>query len=403
MSESTYKSHPIWSLVTQIAEVTENEAFYEPAIAENEQYAFARDKIFSTTRVIHEYLEQTPAIFASIHGLNQLSSYFQQIVNETNNFISNKNPGHIVNAANFIDQNVLPHLWSFMPRIHELDSSAISETFENIRNASLKTIKNLKQEETSLTEKISTLIQEIDAQQAKLGILSETVITQKAEAMAVTAQVQKEYAETETKRNADFTNAIEAFKEAFNSYETDYQLKATQLITALETSRNDAAQIVQVVGNIGVTGNYQKIANNESKQANIWRWIAVGIFALGIGTAMATFVKFWGVPFTPENAWSALIRLLYAIAITTPAWYVAKESARHRNNADRARQTELELASLGPFIELMPDDRKSFIREDLIKTYFGNSAPPHEVSEPIKIKDIKDLAIEAIKALSNSK
>ena len=357
MSESAYKSHPIWSLVAQITEVNENEAFYEPAIAENEQYSFARDKIFATTRVIRAYLEQTPAVLASIQGLSQINANFQGVVNEVTSFIANKNPGHLVNAANQIDQNILPLLWSFSPQRKEVDQNVISEIFENIRNASLITIKNLKQEETSLTEKISTLSQEIVTQQSKLDSLSESIATQKAEALAVTAQVQKEYAETEAKRNADFIKITESFKEAFSSNQDESKNKAFQLISSLETSRDEAAKIVQVVGNIGVTGNYQKIADNESKQANFWRWIAVGMFALGIGTAMANLLKFWDVPFTPENAWSAIIRLLYAIAITTPAWYAAKESARHRTNADSARQTELELASLGPFIELMPTEK----------------------------------------------
>ena len=401
MSESAYKSHPIWSLVAQIAETKENEAFYEPAIAENEQYSFARDKVFATALVIRAYLEHTPAVLASIQGLNQINAYFQGVINEVTAFISNKNPGHIVNAANQIDQNVLPLLWTFSPRLQEVDQNVISEIFENIRNASLKTIKNLKQEETSLTEKISTLSQEIVTQQSKLDSLSESIAGQKSEALAVTAQVQKEYADTEAKRNAEFLKIIESFKDTFNSYQDETKNNAFTLISSLETSRDEAAKIVQVVGNIGVTGNYQKIANSESEEANRWRWIAVGMFALGIGTAMATLWKFWDDSFTPETAWSAIIRLLYAIAITTPAWYAAKESARHRTNADNARQTELELASLGPFIELMPTEKKEAIREDLINNYFGKGVTPHEVNEPVKMKDLKDLLLEAIKALSS--
>lgn len=275
MSESTYKSHPIWSLVAQVTEVKENETFYESAIAENEQYSFARDKIFATTQVIRAYLEQTPAILASIQGLNQINANFQGVVNEITSFISNKNPGHLVNAASQIDQSILPLLWSFSPQLQKVDQNLISEIFENIRNASLITINNLKQEETSLTEKISTLSQEIVTQQSRLETLSESIAAQKAEALAVTAQVQKEYADTEAKRNADFINIIETFKAAFNSYQEESKIKTTHLITSLETSRDEAAKIAQVVGNIGVTGNYKKIADNESGEANLWRWIAV--------------------------------------------------------------------------------------------------------------------------------
>jgi len=73
------------------------------------------------------------------------------------------------------------------------------------------------------------------------------------------------------------------------------------------------------------------------------------------------------------------VRLLYALAIAAPAFYTARESARHRTNADRARQTELELASLGPFIELMKEQDKEEIRKSLIPTYFGRPVDAHEI------------------------
>uniref|UniRef100_UPI00197E623B hypothetical protein n=1 Tax=Pseudomonas viridiflava TaxID=33069 RepID=UPI00197E623B len=93
------------------------------------------------------------------------------------------------------------------------------------------------------------------------------------------------------------------------------------------------------------------------------------IFGTGISIAMATFWKFWHDPFTQDSALSVLFRLFYAIIITSPDIYTAKESARHRTNSDRARQTELELASIGPFIELLPEDKKNEIRVGLTGQY----------------------------------
>ena len=90
---------------------------------------------------------------------------------------------------------------------------------------------------------------------------------------------------------------------------------------------------------------------------------------------------------------------MYALAITAPAWYTARESARHRTNADRARQTELELASLGPFIELMPDDKKNQIREELTKRYFGNQIAEHTVEQPVNMKEVREFALELVKAV----
>ena len=153
------------------------------------------------------------------------------------------------------------------------------------------------------------------------------------------------------------------------------------------------------MGNIGVTGNYQNIANDQSEYANRWRQITIAFFCAGIAVAGLTFWKFWNVPLTNDNAASILIRLMYAIAIATPAYYTARESARHRSNADRARQTELELASLGPFIELMPEDKKNAIREELTKRYFANQVSEHTVDTPVDFKEIAGAVTELIKAV----
>jgi hypothetical protein len=229
--------------------------------------------------------------------------------------------------------------------------------------------------------------------------MTTAVATQKADAASVVATVNKEYAEFETKQTTSFRAMIQSFEDRAETVIDDTNLKAIALLDALKKNQADAERIVQVVGNVGITGNFQKIANSEGLQANIWRIATLGFFAVGVELAILTFLKFYDEPFHPETIWSVVIRLLFAIAITAPAWYTAKESARHRTNSDRARQTELELASLGPFIELMPEDKKVSIREDLTKRYFGNRVEEHLAEPPVKMQDFKDIAIEAIKAL----
>lgn len=398
MSELAYKNHPIRGLISQINEIESNKSFYAPNIAENEQFSYSRDKIFATTKVIEAYLNQTPAVLASIHGLNQLNSSFQNVVNETNSFIGDKNTSHLVNAANNIDANVLPQLWSFLPRLHELTPSIFSEISEKLRNTSLSTIQELENEKRLLSENIAELKTEISNQKKSLDTLGELLNSQKTEAQVIVANLQKDFAESEAKRSSEFNQKITTFDLAYKNYEENAIEKKDGLLSALQKSQNDASRIVEVIGDIGTTGKFQKIANSETDQADLWRWITIGLFALGIGGAIATFIKFWGEPFSPENAFSALIRLLYAMAITAPAWYAAKESARHRTNADRARQTELELASIGPFIELLPQEKKNQIRETLVPMYFGKGVDPHEVGDS-PLKDFKEIAIEAIKAI----
>lgn len=357
MSETNYKNHPLRSAVNHILDLAANEAMSDPSVADNEQYTFARDKVFAIARLINSKLEKTPAILVSQAGLNNVSANMQSVVNDLNNFIANKNPGHLVNAANMLDQNILPVLWVFAYHENTSDLSSIASIVEDLRKSALQSIEALAAQRADLGDKIQKLEQEIQFQINKLSDLSEAVAAQKAEALAVTAQVQREYADTEAARSASFNEKIKEFEGEFEEYDNDVRNEATELLSMLQQSKHEAATIVAVVGNTGLTGNYQKIANNETQSANIWRRITIGLFVVGIVVAGATFIKFLIEPFTPESAWSALIRLLYAVAITSPAWYAAKESARHRTNAESARKIELELASLGPFIELMPEEK----------------------------------------------
>jgi hypothetical protein len=398
VSASAYKDHPIRAVLTRILEMQAAPEFSDPAIADNEAYAFARDKVFAVAYAIQALLSQTPPELTSAHALNQLQTNLQSPLNELTSFLANKNPGHITNAAAQFEQSVMPLLWGLLPQVQSLSPSSLSKLLEAQAASSRETVRQLVAQRDELAAKLLDLTTRADAQVSRFEALTDGAAKERAEAAATVAKLEQTFAQKETDRAAVFEAAISELRKDFKTFENQSESESSTLIAQLEDKRTQAARIVQVVGNIGVTGNYQQIANAESKQANFWRWITVAIFGAGIAVAGATFVKFWGQPFTAENAWSVVIRLLYAIAITAPAWYTARESARHRTNSDRARQTELELASIGPFIELMPEDKKVEIRQQLTPFYFGKGVDPHVVNSPLDATAVKDMAIELARA-----
>lgn len=233
---------------------------------------------------------------------------------------------------------------------------------------------------------------------ASLDAMTESAARERAEASAAVAKLEQTFTAQESKRTSAFDATINKIKADYSTLEEITKTESASLIRGLEEQKNNAAKIVQVVGNIGVTGNYQRIANSEATQANFWRWATVFFFAGGVTLAAATFYRFWGEPITTESIWAIAVRLLYAIAITAPAWYTARESARHRTNSDKARQTELELASLGPFIELLPEEKQIAIREEMTKHYFGREVEAHTAKPPLDAATMKELVIELTKA-----
>jgi hypothetical protein len=92
--------------------------------------------------------------------------------------------------------------------------------------------------------------------------------------------------------------------------------------------------------------------------------------------------------------------MLFAFLVLGVTVYTGKESARHRSNADRAKRVELELASLGPFVESLDKPKQDALREKLTSEYFGKEAEPHSTTPVIDPNSLVDLLKTAIGKLS---
>lgn len=373
-------------------------AFAAPEIDLNEQYSDARDKIFGMAQALLSQLERTPAQLTSGSALQTLFANLAAPLNELTAFTANSAPGHLLNAARQFEDNVVPIRWAVDVPIDSVKGHSAAQLFETQINMALQRVKSLDRQRSEISAKLSSIESAAQAQILRMEQINESSARERAEAAAAVAKLDQQFAQQETVRSAQFEEAVRGLRDEFDIFQHESSGVASKLIEDLTAKQADAARIVQVVGNIGVTGNYQQIANAEGAQADFWRWVTVGIFSVAIVFAAATFYKFWHETVSVENTWSIAIRLLYALAITGPALYTSRESARHRTNADRARQTELELASIGPFIELMPEDKKNSIREKLTGAYFGRAVEPHNVDVPIDVSAVKDLVVEVIKA-----
>ena len=399
MSASSVRDHPVHGIIAHIVELQSSLEFSEATVAENEQYAFARDKTFAMAHVVRDLLENTPPELTSAPGLSNLTAHLQALLGELNAFIANKNPQHIVNAASQFEQNILPIAWSFGPQFQNLPSDSLSSIFEAQANVTRETIKELAAQRDALAKSLQELATRSDAQIAAFNALTEGAAKERAEAAATVAKLEQQFAEKEIERAGKAEVALSNLMRDVKAQERTREEQAKELVTKLETHVLEARALVQIVGNDTVTGNYQNIAKSEGKTADAWRFATLLFFSLGLFVAGLTFYKFWGEKFDSDNVWAVVVRLLYAIAITTPAWYTARESARHRTNSDRARQTELELASLGPFIELLPEQKKVEIREKMTALYFGKGVEAHRVIDPTEtIKSLGTMAVDLIKA-----
>jgi len=330
MNPSEYASHPIRNLLERLTELGRSGELTDPDLLTTEANASALEATFAIVSAVQSMLDRSPALLVSGHGLTQLQNAFQSIFNELSSYQSNKNQGHIQNAKAQVEQSVMPQLWALGPTLQTGDSGQLVEVVNQATQTARDAVQQLVTQRDALIMRQTALSQQAQDSQTRLESLTETVTKQKAEAASVVAVVQQMYAEKEAERSTAFALMLQELRTAFSQLQAESERTQSERLDSLRTSQEQAAQIVQVVGNTGITGNYQKIANAEGKQANAWRWMTIAFFASGIAIAGATFWKFWHEPFSTETAWSVLIRLMYAIAITAPAWYTANSNARSR-------------------------------------------------------------------------
>lgn len=399
MTIKAYKDHPIRESLNRLKSLQKSPEFSSPEISADENASYDRDKIFGIGRALSALIEQTPATLVSYRALNQIQSHIQAPLNELTSFISNKNPGHLQNAVSQMEQNIMPLFWAFGSKAIFSSKGESVSFIDDLQNTAEASISTLIEQRNVLSAELDSLKSVIAEQETRLETLTQNASKERAEASAAVSKLEQQYSEKEIERNVAFESLLKQSDTKLIAASKAAQSGADELLIKLSGLRDDAARIVGVVGDIGVTGNYQKIAKTESEQANFWRWATVIIFGCGIAIAVATFIKYYHEAIDSSNVWAIAIRLLYAIAITAPAFYTARESARHRTNSDRAKQTELELAALGPFIELMPDAKKTEIREKLSQVYFGKEIEPHTVKDAVDANFVKDLAIELAKVL----
>ena len=402
MSSNAYRTHPIHAFVESMSETLKREEFSIPEVSTNESYAFARDKCIAVVSLLAELLRSSPPELASLTGLGTLQAHLQAPSNELTAFLGDRNPTHIVTAASLFDQQVLTYFWALPYRGDGPGRDALATILDKFTSSAQEAIQQLQ----GRHEVVDAQYQALQKRSVELGTRLDEMVAEaareRAESAATVAKLNQTFTERESERQAKFETTLGEMVALLTATNDSAKEQAAKVLVALEDHRNNAARIVQVVGDIGATGNYKRIADAEAKQANGWRIATIGFFSLGIAVAAATFYKFWGQALTTETGLAVLVRLLYALAITAPAWYTARESARHRTNADRARQTELELASIGPFIELMPEEKKIAIREQLTPLYFGRIVDQHTVQHPLdlgKLKDLKEFVVDLAKAV----
>lgn len=391
MSTAIYKAHAIHASVQQLLALQTDEEFLKVPSPLTEDQQWQLDRVFEVARIIEGLLEQTPSTLVSIGQINALQSTMTQIQGELSAFRSNKNPAHITNASNFVDSQAIVQMgYSFGIKPKSIASGKLGDIVDDLRKRSSDAIIGLVKGKDDLAKGLAGLGTLLNEQDKRVSELTVAVEAQKKEAVAVTAVVEGRYAKTETELLEKFNARIAEFDASFKAFQDKTTATADAHVEELNVKEQKGRVLIGLLGNTAITGNYKVIADTETKVANGWRWGTVAFFAIGVAYALTAFWTHLTAGSTPDF-WTFAMRFVTAIALAAPAFYTARESARHRTNADRARQRELELTALGPFLDELPKEDQKKIRTSLVERYFGNEIDAHEAKNPVDLKGATEL------------
>jgi len=360
------------------------------------------------------------------HGhLNNTNSYIESIIAELNNYIANRNVAHLNNTSSHID-NAMAQLIALPMQSFPISKQSFTKSLLQFKSLAEESLLEIKGSKDTLQASIAEISEDaIDQKTTLENLVSE--IQQHSENIETTlSSFTERFDNTETDFTNKFDSTVSEIEEKYESYtiefnsqldskiqdtEDTFQVKigeqketysaqlesqktdAQGILDILEEKKAEASNLLQIIGNIGITGNYQNIANLEKSAADKWRNIALGLMIAMV--AVIGFTIF--ISATNGFDWKlALFRVGAALALAIPAAYAAKESAKHRLLENHNRRSELELASLDPYLEKLPEETRNKVKEELTKKFFGLNFQEQKAEEPVSSVAIFDLLKTAV-------
>jgi hypothetical protein len=135
----------------------------------------------------------------------------------------------------------------------------------------------------------------------------------------------------------------------------DLKTAADDVIGHLGEVKTKVDELYEVIVKKGLSGAFAAEAKSQAGSANVWRWIALVLGLLAIGIALVTALHH------PDDlSWQALIaKLSVSLLLGGLATYAGKQSGLHRRREAVAKELELDLAAIGPFLEQMEPEQRT--------------------------------------------
>lgn len=353
-------------------------------------------RIGKVVKFVDAIMDQIDPELMPIGLFDTLNQHAINCISQLNTFKSNQSIGHLHNVNSYVDSIIT--IFSQTPFLlngqQKGSLSKAATAYSEVIDQHLSRLNEAVDAEVGGVEKSVASIQTTIVEHEN------SLATMKAQLQTVGQTIQQQTAEfntqfqTSEKARTDKYEAVqtklekriddEVFRLGVKA-DTEFEKLAIKAATTLEVLgrfHDDAAKVFGVVVNTLQAGAYSSYANEEKKTANLLRWSAIVLMVLGVAILVVPEIT----RFIEDSRgymldWHiSLGRMPFSIILFVPAFYLARESNKHRNTEVLNRRRELILSTIDPYLALLPDDKAQQIKLDIAKGIFSEGALPKDTS-----------------------
>lgn len=389
-----FKNHAFWSTFNSLKSTFIEEGFYTGQDSLILQEISRLHKVIS---YIESYLEQVDTELIPKTSLDSLNSHISNVLQHIVAFKGNSTSISYISTANDLADAALVAVRQ-MPTSNEAnDKKAIAKsTLSYVKSTEdqLKKVNDFINIEIAdkakkllaIDECVSLINTELSNLNAKITTVEQTIQKQTAEfnnqfQLSEKSRLDK-FTALETKLETKLEETTTKFQDKADSEFSMLAIKSEIVIKVLNSYEDKAGKVYGVVSNTLQAGAYSSYANEEKKSANFFRWSAITLMILAVGIlVIPEIIKIYKDLENYQLDWHLTLgRIPFSLILFVPAFYLARESGKHRNTEIVNRRRELILSTIDPYLALFDPVKAEQIKSDIAKAVFSETTQKDDSS-----------------------
>ena len=217
----------------------------------------------------------------------------------------------------------------------------------------------------------STAESNINSSTAKLSATIEILNNQLASTQNEGKQLRRELKNSQNDAN-EIQKQIESLKENISLEFRNAVAESEEILIRLQDKQRQVEDLVELTTGSTMARSYAKTAEDERTLANSMR--NGSVFLMLAAVLIIGYSLFETVG--PNFDWkTGVFRLLFSLALSVPAAYLARESTKHRIQQYKNLKIALELQAITPYLVSLPPEDQHKLKIDVAGKIFGTGDP----------------------------